>query len=322
MSVLVTEINSIPACLGAAAEQSTEAIAQAARDWQQAAPAMLMTVARGTSDAAATFAAHEFTRLTQTPVGSFTPSLASLEGFTHTSDLVRVLAISQSGQSPDLVAALAAFAPATRWALTNVTPAPLTEIANHNIPIGAGTETSVAATKSLACSLLQIHLLALACAKHEPPDVAAVAAAADAGLNNPLELEIFTQATSAFVLGRGPTLSIAQEAAIKLKELTGLHAEALSAAEVMHGPKALAGSKLPVLAFSTPGNAGDSVVQAAKVFTELGSPVVLAQAADANELAAVLRVLCAFYAAVPQLATARGYDPDAPVAITKVTETK
>lgn len=322
MSILRREIDSIPTSLLAAAEHGQPAIAQAAADWQANQPSMLMTVARGTSDAAATFAAHEFTRLTKTPVGSFTPSLASLGGFTHTDSSLRVLAISQSGQSPDLVAALGSYAEGSRWALTNIDNSPLGQLANVRIPIGAGEETSVAATKSFICSLLQIHSLALACVGSSLPAAQPLADAAAQGLNEPLKLDSFAKATSAFVLGRGTTLCLAQEAAIKIKELSGLHAEAISAAEVMHGPKALAGPQLPVLAFAPLGEVGDSVREACSIMRELGSTVVLHEATGVDDFAALLNALASFYIAVPELARARGHDPDNPTTLTKVTETR
>nr|MBF2758860.1 SIS domain-containing protein [Ectothiorhodospiraceae bacterium AqS1] len=127
-------------------------------------------------------------------------------------------------------------------------------------------------------------------------------------------------AASAYVIGRGATLCLAQEAAIKLKELCGLHAEAISAAEVMHGPKALAGGRLPVLGLAA-GEAGGGVAEACAALEELGSPVVLARAPEEDGFFGLLRLLGSLYPAAAALAVARGLDPDRPRALTKVTKT-
>lgn len=322
MSVLLEEIASIPSSLLSGAELAKEAIGRAAADWRSAAPQVLMTVARGTSDAAAAYAAYEFPRQSGILVGSFTPSLASLQDFTHPGDGLRALAISQSGASPDLVAALGAFPQRCRWALTNADGSALEEQAAIRIPIGAGDERSVAATKSFACSLLQIHRLAGELAERPAPQIELLAESAQRGIERPLDLGLLEHASSAFVLGRGPTLALAQEAAIKLKELTGLHAEAISSAEVMHGPRALAGPDLPVLGFAPPGGIGASVRDACAQLGDLGSPVVLAESCEEGELASLLELLCSFYPAAADLALARSLDPDSPIALSKITETR
>ena len=321
-SQLETEIKELPARLREAAKISLDAVAQAASSWERAKPVMLMTIARGTSDAAATYAAHLLTREAGVLVGSFQPSLASVHGFKPASEQGRMkaLAISQSGASPDLIMGLSAFAQQDRWALTNVDGSELEEIAQVRIPVGAGPEHSVAATKSFACTLLQLQLLAAAIGEGAGPDAERCADAAASALERPVGLERLVEATSAYVIGRGATLAVAQEAAIKLKELSGLHAEAISAAEVMHGPKALAGSKLPVLAFAAAGRQGDYVRGAAAEMAKLGSPVIEVNAIE-DEHAFLFAQLAAFYQAMPELARARGFDPDSPHSLTKVTRT-
>ena len=317
MSKLRSEIEELPAALRAAAALDAP-VAAAAADWQAARPAMVMTIARGTSDAAATFAAQQLAAHAGILTGSFTPSLASCGDFEHRGTGLRALAISQSGASPDLLAALEAFPPEARWVLTNVDGSPLERAASVRLPMGAGPETSVAATKTFACSLFQLRSLALALAGAPPPAGAPDAAAA--GLEQPLDLDIFTAAPSAYVLGRGITLALAQEAAIKLKELCGLHAEAISAAEVMHGPKALAGSKLPVLGLAA-GGLGGQVAEACAELGALGSPVALFHAEEPDEFQGLLRLLAGLYLGIHALAQARGCDPDQPRALTKVTKT-
>jgi glucosamine--fructose-6-phosphate aminotransferase (isomerizing) len=120
-------------------------------------------------------------------------------------------------------------------------------------------------------------------------------------------------------------LPVAAEAALKLKETAGLHAEAISAAEVMHGPRALAGPDLTVLGFAGPGAAGQSVVDALSALRGQGSPAILIAAQGvpaAPRGTAPIALITAFYAALPSLARRRGFDPDRPLALTKVTLTR
>jgi glutamine---fructose-6-phosphate transaminase (isomerizing) len=258
-------------------------------------------------------------------VGSFAPSLASLDRVAATVGRLWTLAISQSGRSPDLLAAQEAFANAggTRLALVNDLIAPLAAGADIVLDQSAGAEESVAATKSVGCSLLAIDLLAAALAGRSADNEAhgaAVANAAEQALTSPHDPTALDAIDSAYIIGRGDSLPIALEAALKLKEVVSLHAEAMSAAEVMHGPGALAGKRLGVLGFAGLGAAGASVVDALRVLAEQGSPTTLVVASD-HEPAAAVALLARFYAALPSLARRRGHDPDRPTALRKVTIT-
>jgi glutamine---fructose-6-phosphate transaminase (isomerizing) len=258
-------------------------------------------------------------------VGSFAPSLASLDRVAATVGRLWTLAISQSGRSPDLLAAQEAFANAggTRLALVNDLTAPLAAGADIVLDQSAGAEESVAATKSVGCSLLAIDLLAAALAGRSADNEAhgaAVANAAEQALTSPHDPTALDAIDSAYIIGRGDSLPIALEAALKLKEVVSLHAEAMSAAEAMHGPRALAGKRLGVLGFAGLGAAGASVVDALRVLAEQGSPTTLVVASD-HEPAAAVALLARFYAALPSLARRRGHDPDRPTALRKVTIT-
>ena len=322
MNTLANEINSIPSKLVASFNGASDVINLACEDWhREPTPKMLMTIGRGTSDFAATFAAHQFTSLVKVPVGSFTPSLASLGNFSLDDEVVKALAISQSGMSPDIIAALKSFNMRSRWAITNVDDSKLEQAANIRIPMGVGVEESVAATKTFAAALLLIHTLACKIANRELPNIDEIETAATKGMENPIDLDPLAFANSTFVIGRGTTLCIAQEAAIKIKELTGLHAEAISAAEVMHGPKALVGPKLPILAFASPDEVGESVIKATEDLAELKCPMIIYKPKANEVIPAMFETLCAFYQAVPTLAINRGFDPNQPKAIAKVTET-
>lgn len=323
MSELAGQIAEIPEALARCAEQSAGPIGEAAQAWRSAPPSAVFTIARGTSDAAASHAARLFVLRLGVPACSLQPSLVTMHGFRGGSNGAVALAISQSGESPDLVGALCAFGRECRWALTNVDGSPLEAEASVRIPIGAGVEKSVAATKSFACSLLALSTLVAALEGDAGGvDSGACSESAAAGLARPADLSPLAGCKSAFVLGRGSTLPVAQEVALKLKETAGLHAEAVSAAEVMHGPKALAGPQMPALALAPPGEAGRSVAAAAEELKGLGSPTVLLESGEGeDELSALLRQLSSFYAALPGLVTERGLDPDSQPALSKVTRT-
>jgi glucosamine--fructose-6-phosphate aminotransferase (isomerizing) len=172
------------------------------------------------------------------------------------------LVISQSGKSPDLLrnAQAAKAAGARVVALVNVEDSPLAELADTVLPLCAGPEKSVAATKSYLASLAAI--LHLGAVWHG--DAALVATLADlpASLRRAWQADWqavtdgLVEAHNLFVLGRGLGLAAAQEAALKFKETCGLHAEAYSSAEVKHGPMALVGPGFPVLAFAQPDETG------------------------------------------------------------------
>ena len=291
------------------------------------------SVARGSSDHAATYAKYLVETLTGVPVASAAPSVASLYRAPAAPGPRLCLAISQSGRSPDLLAAVGQQRRAGAFTLVmvNAENAPLERLADLVIPLGAGPEKAVAATKSYVCSLAAIAALAaewaddaeLRGAVDRLPDLLDQAARLDWSTAIP----VLRDAPNAFVIGRGPGLGVAQEAALKLKETSALHAEAFSAAEVRHGPMALVGEDFPVLAFGGGGPAGASVREVAAEFRDLGAPVLLADpegelpALAAHPAIEPILAIQAFYAMASDLALARGRDPDAPPHLRKVTET-
>src|SRR4029077_14707969 len=156
-----------------------------------------------------------------------------------------MLAISQSGASPDLLAAVASAraAGARIVALVNAESSPLAQLADDLLPLHAGPERSVAATKSYIASLAALAQLVaswsedheLTAALRETPALLARAWQLDWSA----AVARLVTATNLYVIGRGIGLGVAQGAALKFKEACGLHAEALSAAELRHGPMAL-----------------------------------------------------------------------------------
>jgi len=301
-------------------------------------PRLVATGARGSSDNAATFAKY----LIETRLGvatmSAAPSVQSIYAAEQDLDHTLFLAISQSGRSPDLLrqGESAKRAGARVVAMVNVEDSPLASAADFVIPLRAGPELSVAATKSFLCSLSAIVQLAAEWKDDAPlrDALAGVPAALrdDASHDWQTLVDGLADARSLFVVGRGLGLAAAQEAALKLKETCGIHAEAFSAAEVQHGPMTLVDQGFPVVFFVQDDDTKASTLEVAAMFCARGAHVwtigAEAPGCEALTLPAVRDPACAplvavhrFYAAANALAVRRGRDPDAPPHLSKVTET-
>ncbi len=300
-------------------------------------PRAVVTCARGSSDHAATFAKYLIETHTKLLTTSAAPSLSSLYDAQPDLRGVVFLVISQSGKSPDLLASAenAKRNGACVIALCNCHDAPLNQLADYSVPLHAGPETSVAATKSYIASLSAIvHLLA--CWTADQTLTSSLMRAPEQlqqawDLDWSAALPVLQRANDLFVLGRGYGLGIAQEAALKFKETCGLHAEAFSAAEVKHGPMALVGPGFPVLMLSQNDGSRDGISKLATEFVARGADVLLAgpTVMDTIPLPTIashaviepLLMVQSFYRMVAALAPARGLDPDRPPHLNKVTET-
>ncbi|MDI3258940.1 MAG: SIS domain-containing protein [Sinobacteraceae bacterium] len=319
-------------------ERNRRTVAALAARLRARPPRFIVTCARGSSDHAATFAKYVFETRLGLVTASASPAIASIYDVPLRLREALFIAISQSGRSPDLVrsAQAAREAGAHVLALVNVEDSPLAGCADTVIPLCAGTERSVAATKSYLATLAAVLQLTA----QVSGDAALEAALArlpedlDRGWTadwSPL-VEAFAPVRNLFVVGRGFGLGAAQEAALKFKETCALHAEAFSAAEVRHGPMALVGADFPLLFFVQDDDTRAPTLTLAEAFRARGARVLLAapgaDGADALPLAAGLPALTtplvavqSFYRAVAALALARGYDPDHPPSLAKVTET-
>lgn len=333
-TLMFREAAEAAAVVAAQFERNHATVAALAASLRAAPPPFVVTCARGSSDHAATYAKYLF----ETQLGVVTASASPSVGSVYEAPLqlrgALYLVISQSGKSPDLLrnAQAAKDAGARVVALVNVEDSPLAQLADTVIPLGAGPEKSVAATKSYLASLAAILQLgahwkndpALLGALQELPQALRAAWQADwRSLTDGL-----VEAHNLFVLDRGLGLAAAQEAALKFKETCGLHAEAYSSAEVKHGPMALVGPGFPVLAFDQPDEAGEGTRRLAEEFRGRGAQVWLASAGGDLPLFAAPHPACApllaiqsFYRAINALALRRGYNPDLPPHLNKVTET-
>jgi glucosamine--fructose-6-phosphate aminotransferase (isomerizing) len=300
-------------------------------------PRVVVTCARGSSDHAASYGKFLLETQIGTPVASVGPSVVSLYGAPLKLEGALFVAVSQSGRSPDLLS-LTAHARANGALVVgfvNDESSPLADLCDVVGPLGAGPETSVAATKSYLLSGLALMGLvahwsgqarALQTLEGAPERLAAAAR-----LDWSPALDALRLAQGLFVVGRGASLGAAQEAALKFKETSRLHAEAFSSAEVIHGPLALAGPNFPVLALGQADASAPSFLQSVGRIAALGSPVwSTLEAPGAETLPTVpdvdpnLAPLCqtlSFYMALAGFARARGFDPDRPPHLAKVTET-
>jgi glucosamine--fructose-6-phosphate aminotransferase (isomerizing) len=301
------------------------------------APRAVVTCARGSSDHAATFAKYLIETHARVITSSAAPSMSSIYDANTKLDDVVFIVISQSGKSPDLLASArnARDCGALVVALCNTPGAPLFDVAHYGIPLHAGPEKSVAATKTFIASLSAIvHLVA---EWSEDESLLDALTYAPSQLTRAFEfdwsagLEPLRTATNLFVLGRGYGLGVAQEAALKFKETCGLHAEGFSAAEVQHGPMALVGEGFPILAFSQADDTRPSIEKIATEFATRGARVLLAGGAakgavtlptvQAHAVIGPMLMIQSFYRFAAALAESRGFDPDVPPHLRKVTET-
>jgi glucosamine--fructose-6-phosphate aminotransferase (isomerizing) len=301
-------------------------------------PRSVTTCARGSSDHAATYGKYLIETLVGVPTSSAALSVSSIYAAPVVAGDSLCIAISQSGRSPDLLTAVTAHkeAGAHIVVLVNDETSPLAALADTLLPLKAGPEKSVAATKSYIASLAALAAITAYWAED-----AELTAALDT-LPKQLKaafthdwtaaLDVLRNARNLFVIGRGYGFAVAQEAALKLKETCALHAEAFSSAEVRHGPMAIVDDGFPVLAFATSDAAGDGVRDVAAEFVARGAAVLLAAdtpldgavnlpADTASPALEPVLQIQSFYKLANSLSLARGLDPDSPPHLNKVTKT-
>ncbi len=302
-------------------------------------PGSMLTVARGSSDHAASFMAYLIMAHMGRLVTSLPLSLVTLYHSRIRCEGLLAMAFSQSGQSPDLVAPLQFFSDggACTAAFVNASASPLARAAQWHFHLHAGLEASVAATKSFITQLVAgARVLAawqqdasLHAALAGLPEVLEQAAHADWSA----AVAALAGADRLLVIGRGTGLPVAQEAALKFKETCGIQAEAFSGAELKHGPMALVDEAYPLLIFAPRGPAQAGLLTLADEMRAFGARVLLAapqgtRGADLliSATAAVdldpISMVQSFYPMVEALARERGLNPDQPRHLAKVTRTR
>jgi len=334
---MAREIAEIPQRVSDLLGNNAAALAELGAELRAFDPQLLTTVARGSSDHAATYLKYACEILTGVPVASVGPSVASVYGVSLRLPRTLCVGISQSGRSPDIVTmtAASATAGAKTLAITNHPEAPLGDSADFCLPLGCGTEQSVAATKTFVTSVVAAVAMlahwsqdtALKTALNGLPDACDIALKQDW---SPLA-DRLVRAPALYVLGRGPGYAIASEMALKFKETSALHAEAYSAAEVLHGPSALVERGFPVLGLICDDAARDGFCDTAARLAGQGADVFvtdsvagtteLPRAAPLHPLLDPILHVVSFYVFIEALARRRGLQPDTPRHLRKVTET-
>jgi glucosamine--fructose-6-phosphate aminotransferase (isomerizing) len=310
----------------------TPPIAELATRLRHNPPQVVVTCARGSSAHAATFGKHLIERRLGIPVAAAAPNIVTVYGERMRLKDQLLLTISQSGRSDDLAefASTAKAAGALTVAVVNDVDSPLAAACHIALPMEAGPELSIAATKSFVAALAALLRLTAAWTGDE-----ALGAAIDRlpDLDWSSAVGIVAQASSLITIGRGPTLAIAREAALKLKETSNLHAEAFSSAEFQHGPVALVSPLYPILMFM-PTDAAATGMRALAADL-LGKGAALFSADHGEEAAGRLPVLApdhpdadavcliqSFYALAIRIAERRGVDVNRPRHLRKVTRTR
>ncbi len=340
----LSEIAESPAVAARLLETAWPVVEAVARDVRRRDLRLAVIAARGTSDHAAIYAQYVLGGRNGLPVALAAPSLSSLYGTPPRLDSALVIGISQSGQSPDIVAVLADARRqgALTLAITNDPTSDLAATADRVVDLGAGPELGVAATKTYTSSLLAIAMLSAALGDDPAArrDLDTLPGALQAALASEGRVAAYAAQRAdddqCAVLGRGFHYATAREWALKVKELGYVLADPYSAADFQHGPIALVQPGFPVLAIATTGPALPEMLALLERLRASGARLLVASD-DPRALAtgdavpldpAVPEWLAPIPAIVPgqlyavHLAIARGHDPEHPRNLSKVTLTR
>jgi glucosamine--fructose-6-phosphate aminotransferase (isomerizing) len=308
-------------------------------------PEWVVIAARGTSDNAARYAQYLFGAHNQLGVALAVPSLFTLYNAPPRLNRALTIGISQSGQSPDVVAVVdeARRQGGETLAITTDPASPLGRAAASCIPLATGKERAVAATKTYTNELLALAMLSAALSDDDDhwaaletvPGAVEVALASTQGLAE--IAATFREATRFLVLGRGFNYSTAFEVALKMKETSYVLAEPYSVADLLHGPVAMIERGFPVILIAPSGRASDHALELSGLLEQRKARVIaFSDRTDVLERAegkirlprGVPEWLSPLVSIVPgqlwarSLAMAKGLDPDAPRGLSKVTLTR
>ncbi len=304
----------------------------------------VLIAARGSSDHAATYAKYAWTTLAGYPIALAAPSLLTLYGTPPRLANALVVGVSQSGQSPDIIAVLEEGKRQGRptLAITNDGASPLATIADHVVELHAGQEQSVAATKTYTAQLATMAIFAAALSGD--PQRLAELAQLPAAMQDTLRfapdlarrVERYRYMDGCVIIGRGYNYATSFELALKLKELTYIMATSYSSADFRHGPIATIESGLPVFLVMPRGATFDDMLDLTVKLTEQGAELlVISESRQALSLAktalpltpGIPEWLSPLTAIIPgqlfvlYLALAKGLNPDLPRGLQKVTRT-
>lgn len=342
-SLLHDEIYEQPNAVRRLLESQAEPVQAMARELRSQFDGIFIA-ARGTSDNAARYAQYLFGAYNRLPVALAAPSLFTLYQQPPLLKHQLVTGISQSGQSPDIVAVLseAHRQGQPTLALTNDPHSPLAQAADYIIPLQAGTERAVAATKTYTTSLAALALFSIALAEDQTrlKELWRVPEYMQATLDEmePLlpRVERYRYMDRCAVVGRGFNYATAFEIALKIKELTGVVAEPYSSADFRHGPIAIVRNGFPVIVTAPEGSVYGDAAELVNSLRQLDAELVLIS--NQPELLELANLALPIPASLPEwltpllavipgqcfaltLTAVKGYNPDQPKGLTKVTET-
>jgi glucosamine--fructose-6-phosphate aminotransferase (isomerizing) len=305
----------------------------------------VLIAARGSSDHAAMYAKYAWAILAGYPVALAAPSVHTLYHASPRMAGALVVGISQSGQSPDIIAVLEEARKQGRptLAITNDGTSPLAAMADHVIELHAGPERSVAATKTYTAELAIIAAFAaiwsgqsrhMSDLQRVPEALASILQGADALAQS---VERYRYMDHCTVIGRGYNYSTSFELALKLKELTYVNAASYSSADFRHGPIATIDTGFPVILTMPTGLVLDDILDLARAIQQRSAELVVIS--DVPDALALAKTPLPLVASVPEwlspltailpgqllalhLALAKGFDPDVPRGLQKVTRTR
>ncbi|XVS64905.1 SIS domain-containing protein [Actinosynnema sp. CA-299493] len=319
-----------------------DAIASVASVIAERRPRFVLLAARGSSDHAALYAKYLTEVLLELPAGLVSPSTTTLYGARPDLRDVLLVAVSQSGGSPDLleVTESARARGALTVAVTNTASSPLNGAAELAVDVGAGVERAVAATKTYSATLLALYLLVDGIRGGDGSAVAGLGDLARSTLDSSADavaeaVQRYRFVDRVLTTGRGYSLPTAAEAALKLAETSYLAARAYSGADLLHGPVAAVDAETAVLAVTSAGKGGDALHDVLDAVHGRGADVLAVGSASdkvsaalrvpvaetAEEVAPILEIL-PIQRLAHGLALARGGDPDNPRGLNKVTRTR
>ena len=337
--LMLQEARQTPQVVVRQQRENAQAALELAATLRERRPPYAVTVARGSSDHACTVLKYALETQLSLPVASLGPSVHTLYGTRLDLRGALVVAVSQSGASPDVVenVKMARAGGAVTVALVNVEGSDLAREAEFVLPLRCGEEKAVAATKSYLASLTAflpvIAALTGEAALHQALERLPEALTTTLDLEDRASdlAERYRFAENLLVLARGLHFGVAQEAALKLKETCGIHAEAYSAAEFSHGPKRLLAEGLPLIGFESADAAQPATREAYAALVESGADLrTIGPAAQSglqtpqtgHALTDPVASALAFYLFAGHLALHKGLNPDAPPLLSKVTKTR
>lgn len=340
-----TEIREQPEALARLLREGSATAERIADGVRRKAPRFAVLAARGSSDNAACYGQYLLGIENGLIAALATPSLFTQYHATPSLGDALVVGISQSGQSPDIVAVVreGRRQGAVTVAITNEPASPLAAAAEHVLALLAGPERAVAATKTYTTQVLALAMLSAALRGDEQrwlelrriPDL--VREAIDRNANRMALAAPFRDEERLVVLGRGYNFATALEVALKVKETSGILADGYSSADFHHGPKALLEARIPVLVVAPGPRTFDDLDGIVGLARERKVPLVAIT--DREELLKQADVglplppgvpewLSPLVAAIPGqlwalgLSLARGMQPDAPPGLSKITHTR